>query len=304
MANMSEELRKIAWKDSVWFSDIDDTLINTAGATQEASDGIRKVFEARFGAEKANQVQIHFNNIFNLMLAGLRNKTDLDWEKVQGGRKSYDELWKQIENYQLEIKEKYGLVKKFSREVFIKIATDRIGLSASSELISEAADAYWVGISELAEVYPGVLGLIQEIREHNRPLYLVTSSDARFKLKDSGQFEYNPKESEDFKRERIQLLRNRGIDFNLVSIGDPEDKPHIDFFQKAIKVAEDDLGSKIDLGNAIIMGDSFPADLQTPKEKMGFGLVVLFQEGIETKKVDSQQVNVGNLLDTKSFLYE
>lgn len=298
-----DQTKKILWKDSAWFSDIDDTLIDTATTTPEASEGIRKVFEARFGLEKAKIIQNNFNEIFNLILAGLRNKTDDDWAKIEGGKKTFDNLWELVEGYQLEIKNKYGAVKKFSREVFIKIAADKANLEVSAELISEAADAYWVTLSEKTRVFPGVLNLIKEIKEHGRPLYLATSSDARLKLKPDGQFEYIPKESEDFKRERIQLLRNKGIDFNLVSIGDPEDKPHLDFFEKAIKIAETDLGHKIDLSNAIMMGDSFPADLQTPKEKLGFGLVVVFHEGLNnTEVIDKNQIKTGNLQEVSSFI--
>ncbi len=150
-----------------------------------------------------------------------------------------------------------------------------------------------------------MLDLIKKIKEHGRPLYLVTSSDARLKIKPNGQFEYTPQYSADFKRERIQLLREKGIDFNIVSIGDPEDKPHLDFFEKGIKAAEADLGTSIDLSQAIIMGDSFGADLQTPKEKMGFRLAVLFQHGKEsTDVVDDHQIVTGNLASTLDFLTE
>lgn len=295
--------QKILWENSIWFSDIDDTLIDTAKTTPEASEGVGKVFKARFGMEQAKVIQDNFNEIFNLMLAGLRIKTDEDWAKVEGGKEAFDKLWRQIENYQLEIKDKFGSVKKFSREVFIKIASDRVNLEVSAELISEAADAYWLALSEKTKVFPGVLELIGEIKRRERPLYLATSSDARLRLKFNGQFEYIPKESEDFKRDRIQLLRDKGIDFNLVSIGDPEDKPHLEFFQKAIKIAEADLGHSIDLSNAIMMGDSFPADLQTPKEQLGFGLVVFFHEGMDnTEIVDNNHIKTGNLHNVTSYI--
>lgn len=35
----------ISWKDSIWFSDVDDTLIDTMGASIPGSEGIRDVFE-------------------------------------------------------------------------------------------------------------------------------------------------------------------------------------------------------------------------------------------------------------------
>ncbi len=298
-------MNKISWKDSVWFSDIDDTLIDTAGTTLEASEGIKKVFAARFGMDVAQKIQDHFNDIFQTMLAGLRNKSDEDWAKSNIKKEVFESLWEQIEGYQQEIKQQYGAVKKFSREVFIKICADRVGITVAPETIYEAADAYWITLSEETKVFPGVLDLIKKIKEYGRPLYLVTSSDARLKIKQNGQFEYIPQYSEDFKRERIQLLREKGIDFNIVSIGDPEDKPHQDFFDKGIKAAEADLGTSIDLSNAIIMGDSFGADLQTPKEKMGFGLAVLYQhEKVNTDIVDEHQIITGDLFSTSDFLEE
>lgn len=298
-------MNKISWNDSIWFSDIDDTLIDTAGTTAEASEGIKRVFAARFDEEVGKKIQDEFNDIFQTMIAGLRNKTDEEWAKSEIKKEAFESLWKQVEGYQLEIKEKYGAVKKFSREVFIKICADRVSVTVAPEIIYEAADAYWLTLSEKTKVFPGVLELIKEIKKHGRPLYLVTSSDARLKLKPNGQFEYIPQYSEDFKRERIQLLREKGIDFNVVSIGDPEDKPHLDFFEKGIKAAEADLGKPIDLSHAIVMGDSYGADLQTPKEQMGFGAVILFQHGKEdTGVVDEHQITTGNIFHSIEYLVQ
>jgi hypothetical protein len=47
---------RLGWSESVWFTDVDDTLIDTAGTSYTASDGIHQVFEQSVGAEKAAQV--------------------------------------------------------------------------------------------------------------------------------------------------------------------------------------------------------------------------------------------------------
>jgi hypothetical protein len=143
---------KIAWKDSVWFSDIDDTLIDTAGTTLEASEGIKRVFTARFGEDIGKEVQEEFMDIFDTMLAGLRNKTDEDWAKSQVKKAEFESLWKQVEDYQVDIKQQYGAIKKFSREIFIKIGADRAGVFPAPEIIYEAADAYWITLSEKVKV--------------------------------------------------------------------------------------------------------------------------------------------------------
>lgn len=295
----------ITWNDSVWFSDIDDTLINTADLTSAGSEGIRDVFQARFGQKIAEKIQKNFQNIFDTLMFGHQKHTAEDWEGFPEEKEAYDALVDQITGFQQEIKEQYGSIRKWSREVFVKIAADKEKLSIDSEIIYEAADAYWLRLSEKTELLPGVLELVQEIKRHNKPLFLVTGSDARLKLKPDGQFFYDSSYSENFKRQRIQLLREKGLEFNTVSIGDPEDKPHLDFFQKGVKAAETHLGHTIDLSKAIMFGDGYAADLQVPKEQMGFGLVVLYQRGKqETEVRDEHYIVTGNLSDVTQFLSE
>lgn len=300
---MAQNITSIKWQDSFWFFDIDDTLIDTAGTNTEAASGIQKVFLQHFSQQEAENISQEFIKIFNHMLAGYRVRSEDDWKKVEGGKEGFDLLLKDVENCQQRIKEQFGAIKKWSREVFIKIAADRLHLHYSPEMIHEAADAYWLTLTEKTTVFPHALQIIQEIKKHARPIYLITSSDARLKYDGQGQFDYIPSYSEGLKRERIELLREKGVDFNIVSIGDPEDKPHLDFFEKGIKKAEEDLGMKIDLSNSVMCGDSFAGDLQTPKEQLGFGIVALMQKGKETTEViDQHQVDTGNLYEVANFL--
>jgi len=291
-------IKKIAWNESIWFSDVDDTLISTAALTFEGSVGIREVFAKRFGHEIAAKIQNNFNYIFNAMMAGHQLHAEEDSDR----QKAYEAILAKIETYQSEIKAQFGGIRKWSREVFIKIACDQEDLSVDPETIYEAADYYWLRLSEKTELLPGVLELIAEIKKHNRPLFLVTGSDARLKLKENGKFVYNPEYSESFKRQRIQLLREKGLEFNTVSIGDPEDKPHLDFFQKGVRAAEAHVEHSIDLSKAIMIGDSYAADMQVPKEKMGFGLVVLYKPGTETTVVDEHYLSAGNISEITKFL--
>lgn len=289
-----KELHKISWQDSIWFSDLDDTLITTAESSLPASEGIKEVFGARYGMIIGKRMQEEFMKIFNIIL-GVHRGMEIT--------SSYTTLIKEIENYQKNLPPKYGKPKKWSREIFIAIAAKKLELSVSGELINEAADAYWLRLTQIALIVPGAIELINEIKRHNRPFYLVTGSDVRLQKQANGQFNYDPHYSESFKRERVALLRQRGIHFNLVSIGDPEDKPHKDFFDKAIHMAEKDLREKINLSNAIMIGDSFAADLQTPKEQLGFGWVILLQEGMKnTEIVDEHQINTGNLANVISYV--
>lgn len=292
----SDQLHKIAWQNSIWFSDVDDTIMTTAKSTIPASEGIRDVITARFGERIGKATQEEFLHIFKTMLHAHRGNE---------ASEEYESLVQEIEHYQRNLPSEYGLPKKWSREIFVAIAARRLGLTFSSELISEAVDSYWMQLTQKASIISGVLELITKVKKQKRPFYLVTGSDVRLKQKEDGQFLYNPVYSENFKRERVAILRERGISFNLVSIGDPEDKPHKDFFEKAVRMAEEDMGKKIDLSNAIIIGDSFAADLQTPKEQMGFGLAVLYQDGKkEAEVIDEHQIITGNLEEIVSYISE
>lgn len=292
----------MTWQESIWFSDVDDTLIDTAGTSTTASNGIRTVFEPTFGAEKASEVQGRFNDLFALMMASYRVKNDEDWTRVPGGQEALHELISYFESSQKQVTAEYGHYKKWSREVFIKCAADDAGISVTPELVHEAADAYWLTLTEQTEVFSDALRLSSVIAEHQRPLFLVTSSDARLKMQSDGQFIYDPAYSEALKRQRIELLRDKGLRFNAMSIGDPEDKPHLDFFNKALRVAGEELGIDIEPSHAIMLGDSFGGDLQTPKERLGFGLVVLREKTKTTTEVnDSHQLSLGDLREVEKF---
>ncbi len=289
-----KSVTKMPWSESVWFSDVDDTLITTAASTPVAANVITEILTSKFDSSVGYRIKKEFENIFKIMFEG---------HTGQNHGNEYEELISHINSFQQEILQKFGKTKLWSREIFMKIAGERSGVSFSPELLYELTDAYWMKLSEVANPFQGVLSLIQTIKQHNRPLYLLTSSDGRLQEKDNGQFLYEPSYSEGFKRERMQLLRQKGIDFNLVSIGDPEDKPDKDFFEKGIHMAERDLGHGLDVSQAIMIGDSFKGDLQTPKEQLGFGLVVLFENGRnETEIVDEHYIKVGNLEEIIQFL--
>jgi phosphoglycolate phosphatase-like HAD superfamily hydrolase len=293
----------IKWEDSVWFSDVDDTLIDTAGVSLSASIGIQNMLEPAFGASNAETVRSNFNKLFNLMMAGYRVRSEDDWSRIEGGREAVNEMLDYIKTHQRQVTAEYGHFKKWSREVFIKRAAELAGLEVSPELVHEAADAYWSTLTEKTEVFPDAIALSDSLAVRGRPLFLVTSSDARLKMQPNGQFVYDPAYSEALKRQRIELLKEKGLKFRAISIGDPEDKPHPDFFLKALKLASTELDENVEVSDAIMIGDSFMGDLQTPKEQLNFGLVVLREKDREQTLVDdTSQIVVGNLDEVKQFL--
>lgn len=289
-------MNKINWSEAIFFFDIDDTLIDTAGTTLLASGSIESELKNVFEEEKANQIKIRFLEIFDSLLAGYRVKNELDWENVKGGKSEFENLSNRIGKMQPRVIKNYGSMKKWSREIFIKLACDDVGVSITSQQIKRATDAYWNILSENSKIFEGVLSLFQTIKFHQRPIYFITSSDSRMTMADDGLFDYVPQVSEKFKRDRIEKLRKKGLDYAGLAIGDPEDKPSREFFEKGITLAKFDLGEYFKYENCLMFGDSFAGDLQTPKELLGFGLVVLFQQGFQnTQEVDNQQINVGNI---------
>lgn len=293
---------RISWENSIWFFDIDDTLIDTAGVTKQSAVGIEEVFSKNFTPEIGQKVKENFLTIFDLMLAGYRVKDD-NWGNVSGGKKAFNELINRIESCQEKIISEYGKAKKWSREVFIYLAAQNIGLTVQPEIIHEAADAYWIKLTEVTQVFESALKLFKLIESHKRPIFLITSSDARLILNKNGQFEYDPAYSEKKKRERMEILREKGLNFNTLTIGDPEDKPSIEFFQKGIRSAEQFFNESINNENCIIVGDSYGGDLQTPKEELGFGLCVLFEKPLDSiKAIETGLISTGNLENISMYL--
>lgn len=294
---------RIPWSESVWFFDIDDTLSDTTDVSSTATIGIYRVCIQQYGETIAKKLQMGVNNYYSLMVAGYRVKSQEEWVRIKGGARAYRELIERVTRLQNDVVKKYGMAKKWSREIFLKLTADDLAIPITSDLISEAVDNYWIEISKQTSVFPDAKELLNAIRRHNRPVYLVTSSDARLQLQPDGQFLYDPRYSEALKRQRIELLRDKGINFNVLSIGDPEDKPNRDFFDKAVRKAEADWGSPINMGNAIMFGDSFAGDLQTPKELMGFGLVVCIDRSkSHFDIIDTHQVNTNDMSKVTQFL--
>lgn len=289
-------INKIKWSEAIFFFDIDDTLVETGKNSVIASEGIFRTLKNDIGEKNSSKITRRFNYIFQTL-------ANQHWLKPGSDHKEYDEIMKKINALQKPVVEKYGNIRKWSREVFLKIAADDVDINLNPELIYKAVESYWEMISEKSQPIDGVIKLFNEIKSHGRPIYLVTGSDARLKINSQGLFEYDPTYSERFKAKRINELKGRGIIFNGLSIGDPEDKPHLDFFEKAIRIAEVDLGHKIDNKSSLMFGDSYKADLQVPKEKMGFGLVVLIKKSQEkTIEEGEGYISTGNIYSVTDYL--
>lgn len=276
-------------KQTIWFFDIDDTLIDTAGLTLQASEGILEVLTPALGGKKAKAIQNEFQKTFNTILSGHQSQSAQD-------KQEYSELISKIEKMQTPVLEEFGTIKKWSRECFLKIAFDKLNISATSDLIQKSADAYWNKLTEITKPFPKAIELFRELKRNQIPIFLITSSDARLQMDETGLFHYDPAYSEEQKKKRLVPLTILGFEYDGLSVGDPEDKPSKDFFQKGLSLAERKLGHGIDRSHCIIVGDSYEGDLKTPIEKLGFKLAIQFVKNQkDIKKISEKHITTGNL---------
>jgi FMN phosphatase YigB (HAD superfamily) len=280
-------MTNVKWADSIWFFDLDDTLITTAEASESGIEGVESYIRNGLDSGKAAEFKNRLTDLYHLMLAGYKVRDQNGWAQVPGGESAYKQLVQRIESCQPEVIAKHGHAKKWSREIWIKLVADDLLLPITSEQVHQAAEAYWNALTDNAVLFDGAKVLLSEIRNHGRKVYIVTSSDGRLKMQPDGIFVYDPAYSEMLKRHRVERMKEKGLLYDGLSIGDPEDKPHPEFFQKGLVIAEKDAGAEIDLRQCVMVGDSYGGDLQTPHEKMGFGLVVWFnkhQTGIKEEE--------------------
>lgn len=280
-----------------WFFDIDDTLIDTAGSSEAAAEGMKAVLITAYSPKICAQFVREFMAIFDLMLLGYRIKSEADWEGKEQEKHAFHALIQTIEARQTPVQEKWGSIKKWSREVFIAIAAERCGISVTPPLIREAASAYWLTLTNQTIIFPGASQLLDVLKQKGLGIYLLTSSDGRLVMRQDGLFEYDPVLSEQLKRQRIELLRERGIAYDVLSIGDPEDKPHLAFFEKGLAAVQSVTGRQVDPAQSIMVGDSFAGDLQTPLEKLDFAYVVLFEKNRVKTEQQNAIIKTGDLGD-------
>jgi phosphoserine phosphatase len=288
-------IRKIPWDKVVFFFDLDDNLINTAEVIDEASLDVEKALLEHVGEAKAKEVAENFRGIFNINLMGHQVKDEKDWERLgQEKKEIYERQMQRIG----ELEKNLTDLKKWSREVFAYIALEKAGIKPEKKLIHVMSDAYWLATGQKTTVNPGVVELFDAIREHGRPIFILTGSDARLKFDGEGNFIYDPDYSRQKKLERMAFLVDKGITYDDVSTGDPLDKPAKEFYENGFALG----GEHCDLSDAVTSGDSQKADIDIPLS-MGVGLGVLLRKGQpEVEEVNDNEIITGNLADLLKYL--
>ena len=291
----------IKWEDSVWFIDLDDTLIDTAKGSPPAAEGVYEYLSNHIHEDQARKIADRFVEFFRASLKSHTTKVQPTKDDQSEWVATYRDLQNKSSRLQTTIIRDTGHAKTWSREVWVKIAADELKIDLAPDIVMQAADAYWNNLAEEVELLDGAEELVDDIIRHHRPAYIATASDGRLLMQEDGQFVYDPKHSEKMKRPRVEMMKQRGLRFTSFSIGDPHDKPYVDFFEKIADVARKDLGS-IDYKNCIMVGDSYASDLETPHKQLGFGLVALIDpvvEGIEIR--DENHIAAGSLNNLRTW---
>lgn len=286
----------------IFLFDVNHTLINTALYHTQALRKIKKYLMKHIDEESAKYITKRFNEIFLLMVAGFLFRTDKEWEKIPGGRKSYENLVNLITQHQVKVKEEWGFIKKWSREIFVKIAADEIKISLSNNVIHNTATVYWDTITKLTKPFEEAIKIVNYLTNKDHPVYLLTSSDGRLYIK-NGYFRYDEELSKAYKKKRMETLRDKGLQFKGIIVGDPEDKPLPQYYKRAIREIEKDLGEKINPAKLVITGNSFEDDLEIPILLFKFGHGFLFDKKSKIKKEKGTNIyRINNLFQIKDIL--
>lgn len=271
-------------KNHVWFFDLDDTLVSTMDVHKKACSGVGDTLKNYFEESISKEAESLFCHYFTLMFEAYHIRSNDEWKNISASKEEYEDLMSKVKYEQKNVIKEFGYIKKWSREVLIRIALESVLnkyhisidiIRSNPNIIYKSANAYWdITVKEM-HIFKDALELLKFLHINNKPIFITTSSDGRLLINENGEFYYDPTHSEKLKRARIEKMRNKGLIYNEIIIGDPEDKPSIEYFEKGIIIAQQVLQNKISSENCIMVGDSYEGDLKIPREKLNFKLVVL-----------------------------
>lgn len=288
-----------AFPDAVWLADVDDTLIDTVRMHYEASGAMVNVLGSFVGISKAHQVVARFKDIFEILIESHQSIGP----SFEGSQQEKNDLLQRIDEYQREIKARWGATKTFSRETLLKIAAEDYGIDLTAKQVQQCIDYYWQYLESHPLCFHDAINLSQILARIGIPLFLMTSSDGRLTLSDNGQFDYDPTSSRKFKESRVQSLRAEGLHYREVFVGDPIDKPTPEFFEFVHDGVERYLGRRLNPPHVIVMGDSYTSDMQIPVSEWQVGLGVLYRPGQKKIIVERDRVvSIGNWKAVENFL--
>lgn len=227
-------------------ADVDHTLFDFDRAHRAGVDAVRKEIDARLGEL--------LSSTFDLVLEGSRRIDRATWER----RAEFEELLCDISAAQGVTRRE---AKRWSRETWMQVISDRERMGLTVPDIVQARDAYWRTLSVSGGVYRDVGTLLGRMREREIPLVLMTASDSVLRP-EGNHFAYDPEYAASYKRERLERMR---IPHAGVVIGDPHDKPSPEFFDMVDEAVY--AAGAANVGRAVAVGDSPRGDVQIPAQR-------------------------------------
>lgn len=258
----------------VYFLDIDDCLIKTSRLTDKHQEVVFGEFE-KFNIRNAREITQEISNSFNLLFDHHQGKSLIKNEK-----KILEEFMEEMKTVEKPIIEKFGEVKKWSREVYIYLSAKKYGINLSNTILIDITNTLWNYTSQNASFYPDSLPFLRLLQKNKNPIYLITSSDCRLILDDkSGLFSYNPDYSRQLKLKRLSKFISLGIPKKNIFIADPYDKPNPWIFQEALNQAKKEMKTPF---TSIMIGDSLKNDL-LPAKTVGIERLVWLKRNSKEK---------------------
>lgn len=247
-------------KKPVFFLDIDDCLIHTSALTSKHLFAIASELY-KFGVKKAREITQEFAASFRRLYDTHQGKPLTIDQKKQ-----LTKYMKRLAELEKPVVNKFGEIKKWSREVCLFIAGQKYSVNLNNEILVTTSNALWEKITQYAHFYPDAKSYLSKLITRKIPFYLITSSDSRLTKDDrTDLFHYDPVYSRNLKMKRLQKFVDLGVPPEHIFIGDPIDKPKTFVFEEALKFARKEITEPFE---SVMVSDSYSNDL-IPAEKIG-----------------------------------
>ncbi|MER6561841.1 HAD family hydrolase [Streptomyces sp. NPDC001027] len=270
----------------VWLLDVDDTLTDTRAMHHDAAESLASELSGSMTTSLAASVARRFREVFDELLVLHQQASTAD----RAALNSVKELESRVRGHQVDIRERWGTTRLFSREILLRVAVEDCGASLPPEELNRCVDRYWDHMREHPLVFPDAARFSRRLASRSMPVYLMTSSDARYHECDNGQFSYDPRVSRRDKRKRMVNLRDHGISYASSFIGDPIDKPSKDFYEFVFSGISRDLDTPLQSLSIVVVGDSYRSDIQTPLELRDSSVGVLCRREQSAVRVEADRV--------------
>lgn len=264
----------------IFFLDIDDCLIHTTQLTLDHLEVIRKSLDD-FGVSVSQEITHTF-----------AVHAQLQYDQHQGksissnDEKIFQTFMDRLAELEKPIIEKWGEMKRWSREVNLYIAAEKHGVFLTQTVIQKTVERLWTIITQKAGFYEDSLPFLKKLFSQKIPVFLITSSDSRLTFDDAKKlFFYDPDYSRHLKMQRLTKFLDLGIPNSHIFIGDPYDKPNPWVFESALSEAKKEFGDQC---KAIMVGDSINNDL-LPAQFAGYTKLYWINRQNDASK--------GNILD-------